>query len=798
MKIKKLECDQFAGIDDADYSFNDRMNVIVGKNESGKSTLIELIYQTLFHTVNLKKNTDKDFINSFFPVKKDTGVQGDTIDGKIVFETDDGSYTLTKEWSQDKSNSSIKLKTPDGSTIKTYNTAEDIIDDQLKFGEGIYRSIIFASQKLQNSAIAELLGDKSGKNDTLKQEIRDTVQEAVEVTGGVSPDSIEAVLEEKEAEYNGRWDDESCEPEGGKHKRGISNPWSKGTGLIVNSWYSMEKSRSELENAEEGEKIEKLRKKDLDKAEKDYDAAKADYDELNKNKSLIENYENLQSLLNENNSKLKGLKNAAEDWPDVITKLEKGKKLAKEYEDSVTKKHYEEICAYKNKISELKKDLAEKGDVSAEDRKKADKADKELTSLKSKLSGMNLSASIHLEKDYSAEVHKISDGENVDISSGNFDITDAVQITVPGVVGISLTPKDVDVDDIKSRLKELTEELKGIFDKYKVKDIDALDQVYLECEDIRQELTQQQNALEIKMNGADFETIAVNVKDIPENIRTPEDIQTDITKLCAGKTVNSFVDLMSEKVNEYKKNYASVEELNKTIAEVTAERDKISGKIDAVGEIPEKFKKIADIDAELKKHDQRVTDLDDARKQCRDALTDIERTLGDRSVEELQDELTQKEEKFNSLRNEYHHILHIREVFNDLRAQKPDGQMKDIEDKFRKYLNKISNGSEDLKKLDDKLDDVKIVSGHNYLSYGILSEGTKDTISLAFRLAVLEHLFPDGDGLAIFDDPLTDMDEDRRKISCDLINDFAKNNQVIFVTCSKEYVSLLPGNVIQA
>jgi uncharacterized protein YhaN len=92
---------------------------------------------------------------------------------------------------------------------------------------------------------------------------------------------------------------------------------------------------------------------------------------------------------------------------------------------------------------------------------------------------------------------------------------------------------------------------------------------------------------------------------------------------------------------------------------------------------------------------------------------------------------------------------------------------------------------------------VRLASGTHALSYGILSDGTKDTVSLAFRLSMLEHLYPDGDGLAIFDDPFTDMDPKRVEQSCRLIQKFAERNQVIFITCDDKYKRLLSGNVIQ-
>ncbi|MBQ6700067.1 MAG: AAA family ATPase, partial [Oscillospiraceae bacterium] len=96
MKIKKVSTEQFAGIHDKEVEFCDGINVVYGKNESGKSTLVNLISRTFFQDADLGKSdkNDKEFVNRYFPV----GAKSDFIQGKIVFEAENGEYSITKEW----------------------------------------------------------------------------------------------------------------------------------------------------------------------------------------------------------------------------------------------------------------------------------------------------------------------------------------------------------------------------------------------------------------------------------------------------------------------------------------------------------------------------------------------------------------------------------------------------------------------------------------------------------------------------------------------------------------------------
>ena len=89
MKIKKVECESFAGLKDKDVRLSDGLNLLIGENETGKSTLVDLIYQLFFQNTKLDRRQDKNFIDLYFPKTANQYVS-DSIDGEMIFETDSG------------------------------------------------------------------------------------------------------------------------------------------------------------------------------------------------------------------------------------------------------------------------------------------------------------------------------------------------------------------------------------------------------------------------------------------------------------------------------------------------------------------------------------------------------------------------------------------------------------------------------------------------------------------------------------------------------------------------------------
>jgi exonuclease SbcC len=117
--------------------------------------------------------------------------------------------------------------------------------------------------------------------------------------------------------------------------------------------------------------------------------------------------------------------------------------------------------------------------------------------------------------------------------------------------------------------------------------------------------------------------------------------------------------------------------------------------------------------------------------------------------------------------------------------------------KFLKYFIHMSGNSFSKVEMEQDLPGKLIKSDGSELTYHLLSFGTKDTFSLALRLAMAEYFLQDKSGFLILDDPLVDMDAGRQALAAEQINEFAKNKQVIFLTCHPQTAKLLNGTCIK-
>lgn len=374
-----------------------------------------------------------------------------------------------------------------------------------------------------------------------------------------------------------------------------------------------------------------------------------------------------------------------------------------------------------------------------------------------------------------------------------------MKITVPGVMEMQLSPTDVDVTAIEKQLVEQQEIVDKILGGYKVETLADLEDLAKTINDTKSKIDNTNSRLDLLLGSTTYEELETAATAITTSVRTKDEIDGDILAVCGSNDIARFITAKETIVDGYVSEYGSINDLKAKVFDLEVELKKAKDSVSGTEDIPTEYLSITDPDAHL---ESLQNDLKFKQSLRETALTSKTATAS--KLESYKENINgdpisdvEKAERiFDEQKELLNHWLHIAKVFKTQKENIHDNPMQDIADLFTHYLSFISDGkvSSEFPEA-DKLN-MNIYSDNKLLDYGKLSEGTKETVSLAFRLAVLDHLFPDGGGVIVFDDPFTDMDADRTAQSCELIKECAKQHQVIFLTCKEEYTAMFNCNAI--
>lgn len=793
MKIKNISCTQFAGIGERDISFTDGVNVIYGKNESGKSTMVNLLSRTLFQNARIDGRKDKDFKGLYFPgARKGSKIKGDFIDGKVIIETESGTYKLEKEWGGD---SVCKLHTPDG-VISDQDNIDEILRELLIYGEGVYNDILFSSQRNTDVSLQTIL-DVSKSSDA-KQEIIDVVSQAFAESDGISVDLIEQEINAKIEEIAGKhWDSRRKKPD----RRSDDKEWSRDRGEILNAYYGLKKAEKALDN------ISKLKSEAYDaaaeykKKDNDYRTAEEKYEKFNKYASRLTTWNERQKNIQYIEGEVREMTNALENWPKFEENIKQAEALQSEKENRKILDKYREAKTINDRIAEFNSSIENLICPTDDEIKQVKRSENKLNQLENQLCGMNLTAAVNMLGNNSVEITSLRTGEAVDISGGIASINEAVKITVPGVMEMQLSPTDVDVASIEEQISEQKRIIDGIFEKHKVDSLGKLEEIRESIRKVNGYIEREENNLDQLRGSESFEELKSKADAVTEAVRSEEEIDNDIYNLCLFDDISTFITKKKQRVDDYTANYGSIDDLKLKADDSRRQLKKKRKEVDGAEGIPEEYLNISDPDDYL---EELQNDRDEKREKREEAFTrktqaesNFNNGNENMDIDDAKEKVEQAQRIFDETQSLLSHWQHIKEVFDKQKEMINTNPMQDIADRLAEYLGIISESKISSEFPEANRLDMNIYSDNRLLDYSKLSEGTKETVSLAFRLAVLDHLFPEGGGVIVFDDPLTDMDADRAAQSCELIKECAKRHQVIFLTCREEYFDMLSGNEIR-
>lgn len=790
MKIEKLSCTQFAGLNNKDIDLKDGINVLYGKNESGKSTLVNLLSRTLFQDVKLTKNRneDKAFFNSFFPVKKKTSnIAADYIDGEVSIDTKEGKYEIKKKWSL-AGKSVSHLSTPNGTQIEDINTINDELANVLQYGEGVYSNILLSSQRGADISLEKVL-DENGQ---INNDLSNILTMAFVEDDSVSINEIEYEIDNKINKLTGEvWDEENKHPKDFKHKNSKA--------ALIKAYYNLDDEKKNIEQLKELEDRLDEANANYQKRSNAHIEAKKKYDDFSKVVTILTSQKSIKDNIEIQKQKLSELEVDSKNWPIDVNNVKKAQELKDEYDNSINYELYVKAKELNEEKLKLEAKLVNINCPSNNDIDSLEEAENNVSNLTNSLNSINIKANIEMYNNNSIEIRSLSSGTVLPFTE-EMNINEAVRINVPDVMEMKIVPVGIDVDEINKEITKNKKIVNSIYSKYNVENVKQLRELLSAYNETKHSLDILTNNLDNLLDGKDYRDLEELVNNITNKPRESSLIEKEIKKICENGDINSYIVLNKERINTLETKYSTKDNLDLLILET---KNTIETERKSIIKNTTKSKEYENIDNPQEYLEQLSLDKEEAYNEYINAVSDkasvskeysmfIEEASADEQIRNK--ELAERE--FNKQLELFHHWKNIKKVFIELKETINDNPLKDLATNFTKYLSALSNNVESQIPSTSKLD-INIYSFDRPLDYSKLSEGTKEIVSLAFRLAVLDHLFPKGGGIAVFDDSFVNMDDDRNEKAIDLIKKASKKHQIIFLTCKEEYIKKLGGNLIK-
>lgn len=799
MIIRKVYAEQFAGISDKEIELSTGLNVVIGKNESGKSTLTSLVSELLFRSAKLDGRSAKEFVSSFFPAKNVDGKEtGDFIGGSISFECNGESYTLSRQWGTQPN---TVLKTPEGA-FKDEEKISDRLKELLSYGRGVYAELLFPSKRASDAILMTLMDRKAVKD---KTELTAALTKAFVQTDGVALDRIESAITEKIQQLGKYWDIEKGKPvrNTGGEKR------TKGIGLVLSTYYAQEDARSRIEEMHRLESSEKEISSRYTVLLKDFEERKRQRTEFESYARIISERRSAERMAEMRKRAVREYEEALASWPSLLEGHEKANLLLSERERYETIKLHCEATALSDRAKDLYKLISESKKPSEAEILEVKSCEREAERLMALLGGMNVNAQIKkLCENAEVSVRRLIDGSEIELFDDGTEINEAVIIEIPNLLEIKLSPSSVDTQKVKSELDAALKRRDELLSVYGVDSSDEMSSILREQIRLEAELDNISSRLRVMLNGRTLEEISDKIKEYEKNglkTRTELEITADIRELCGNGDISRFAMLCEAKIRAYTDRYGSI---NEALRLCSVERDELARAQDALqkcGEIPEKFLSVGNPEAHLEALVRAEKDCETALAAASEQRTEarvrlevyMSDTLGGKTQSDLSDELSEANKAHERAVALLDNWCYIREVFLERKKALSGSPMQDIAEKFSEYLDRISGGVLATDLFTMSVPSPGIIRNGRALDFDKLSEGTKETVMTAFRLAVLEHLFPDGGGVMVLDDPFANMDSERCRRACTLVRELSEKHQIIFFTCRDEYREMLPGSFLE-
>jgi DNA repair protein SbcC/Rad50 len=808
MIIRRLHLHPFAGAADREVAFAPGLNVILGPNEAGKSTLRRALRQVLFVPTKLTKRQADDEVFPFLPLSG-----GDTIRVSADLEVENRLWKVTKRWASGNSTSELHL--PDGGIVSEGSVVEENLARLCGLSQGTWEHVLFATQGDVGYALDRL--DEEGSTDDLNEVMRRAVFE----TDGVSLEKLGLSINGRWNKIFSHWDRELNRPEG---NRGLERPWVKEVGSILAAWYERERARLALDEAE-------AYYRRLDELNARLTAASAESESLRQwvetHTAIARDAElraGLEGRLAQVDARGSGLRQISQEWPVVESKRAEQETLAAQLKEKATSLAAElararaweaagktralledaEKLNLRVEVARQEKDTAPV--VEAAQIESLESLEKERDRLRARLEAASLKVVFRAVEAIDLETragvaetvsHALAAGELLALDAGG-------RVLVRHGGGdweLEVTSGDIDVAAEEKRFQQIEAEAAALLAKIGAPDLDAA----------------RARRAAFQEKSRDFATVEKQLKDLLGPSRSFEDLRTEVNGATGGTAASpparNVGDLAADharteaeanaasreaqslrtRIDTWTKEYQSSDALLDLLVDLRAEHQKVKGQIDALLPLPAG---VTDARTFLEEYRRKKDQLDQRKGAMNQILIEKATLEGKAPALEPADaaeQLSQSDLALDRVRREGAAIGRIQSDFEALRAAMDEGTLAPwlahlsevvsplTRERYRAICPETGTASRD---------------DSTAVPFSSLSAGTRACLGLAVRLSMARWFLEGSDGFLILDDPLVDLDPDRQESAAAILKHFAKDKQVILLTCHPGHAAILGGNTI--
>ena len=804
MILRRLRVHPFGCFPDREISFTPGLNVVLGPNEAGKSTLFRAIRNVLFVRSRLQKKSVGEQVTPYLPV---TG--GDCLRAELAFDADGGRYVLRRRWG---SAPASELVLPGGGSLADDDAILERTARLLPAKPGTTANILMTEQ----AALAGTLAVLNGKAHESLSDLADILRQAVLSTGGVSVDRFLERLAQDAAGAWSRWDKATGGPEAG---RGVEKRWKKEVGLVLQAWYGREDARAARKEAQEWEAVmdsvnARLRAAASARSEREgfvrsHAAAARDARE----RRGIEG--ELRAARAEADAALK----VSAEWPGALLRarelaeaeakavpalaaLEAEREAARKAEQArELREKYERVMRRKAQVDEASAALAasprlEKKDLDGIRAAVSTVARAEAGAAAGMISvtiAGRAEAEVAVQEDFSPEDRrKLAPGKQVRLRGA-----DRIRI-IHHDMEIEVRSGDADAGARAEKVAAARAALAGLLAKHGVADPEAAEERSRAWEALAADRRAAEKNLAEDLDRETLSALQQRVAALGPAAETRPLAAVAAAHAAARVQAEARTREIADvrlRLAEWETKHGSMEKLLTALAVLKGREKELSARLEHAAPLPPGYSEAGVFLEAWDRAQMESVRLAEELRGLEERKMSLQQDAPELTPEELTVQVREADQGFDG-------ALHRAQALDRLLARSgallgagETGVFSGMTARLSETLAAMTRGRHAGVVMDGAVPIGIMDAPGTRVSWEQLSAGTKDTLALALRIAMASYFLGDADGFMLLDDPLVDMDPERQRAAAAALREFAAKRQLILFTCHPATADLLGGSL---